>query len=232
MEDTEFRRWSTITENWWNILSIFLWIVVLGRTKSITGLMINLSGLDRIALKPGSKRALLTYLENNEQRTISCLGRWRSGRAAENYLIRYLLDHDEIGLRQNMPTYFTNWPDRWWNHLCVISRRKTESVLKNAGRQLAEFIYGYKSNKNMDNTNYSYYRAHNSGLWRDTPGNIQFYQETKNKKTSSYFRVEKIKSARWFSLALLNRCYPYQKFDSVDGSFVFGTGNTGEWSFQ
>lgn len=106
----------------------------------------NLSGLDRIALKPGSKELLLTHLENNEQRTIS----WQEGgeteERLENYLIRYLLDHDEIDYDEHADMLY-KLAGQMVSHLCSYQPQEdAESVLKMQAVNWQN-LCGHKSNK-------------------------------------------------------------------------------------
>ncbi|HBM2348571.1 TPA: restriction endonuclease subunit R, partial [Salmonella enterica subsp. enterica] len=81
MEDAEVQQLvGTITEKLMEYTIDIPRIVVLPEREVNYGFNdFNLSGLDRIALKPGSKELLLTHLENNEQRTIS----WQEGGETE-----------------------------------------------------------------------------------------------------------------------------------------------------
>jgi type III restriction enzyme len=142
MEDAEVQELvGTITEKLMEYTIDIPRIVVLPEREVNYGFNdFNLSGLDRIAPKPGSKELLLTHLENNEQRTIS----WREGGEAEerleNYLIRYLLDHDEIDYDEHADMLY-KLAGQMVIYLCSYQPQEdAESVLKNAGRQLAEFM--------------------------------------------------------------------------------------------
>lgn len=219
MEDTEVQELvGTITEKLMEYTIDIPRIVVLPEREVNYGFNdFNLSGLDRIALKPGSKELLLTHLENNEQRTIS----WQEGGEAEerleNYLIRYLLDHDEIDYDEHADMLY-KLAGQMVNHLCSYqSEEDAESVLKNAGRQLAEFIW-VQIKQNMWTTPTGYTGRITQGFDVIHPATFNFAGNEKPRD----FRVaipggEKNKVRQMIFTGFTKCCYPYQKFDSVDG---------------
>lgn len=219
MEDTEVQALvGTITEKLMEYTIDIPRIVVLPEREVNYGFNdFNLSGLDRIALKPGSKELLLTHLENNEQRTIS----WQEGGEAEerleNYLIRYLLDHDEIDYDEHADMLY-KLAGQMVNHLCSYqSEEDAESVLKNAGRQLAEFIW-VQIKQNMWTTPTGYTGRITQGFDVIHPATFNFAGNEKPRD----FRVaipggEKNKVRQMIFTGFTKCCYPYQKFDSVDG---------------
>lgn len=219
MEDAEVRELiGTITEKLMEYTIDIPRIVVLPEREVNYGFNdFNLFGLDRIALKPGSKELLLTHLENNEQRTIS----WQEGGEAEerleNYLIRYLLDHDEIDYDEHADMLY-KLAGQMVNHLrSYQSQEDAESVLKNAGRQLAEFIW-VQVKQNMWTTPTGYTGRITQGFDVIHPATFNFAGNEKPRD----FRVaipggEKNKVRQMIFTGFTKCCYPYQKFDSVDG---------------
>lgn len=219
MEDTEVQELvGTITEKLMEYTIDIPRIVVLPEREVNYGFNdFNLSQLDRIALKPGSKELLLTHLENNEQRTIS----WQEGgeeeERLENYLIRYLLDHDEIDYDEHADMLY-KLAGQMVGHLCSYqSQEDAESVLKNAGRQLAEFIW-VQIKQNMWTTPTGYTGRIIQGFDVIHPATFNFAGNERPRD----FRVvipagEKNKVRQMIFTGFTKCCYPYQKFDSVDG---------------
>ncbi|WP_455864409.1 DEAD/DEAH box helicase [Pantoea agglomerans] len=106
----------------------------------------DLSSLNSIAQKPSSQEMLLQNLKDNSTSTIS----WDSGGMTEarheDYLVRFLIDHDEIDYQDHADILY-RLAGQMVQHLeGYLSHEEAEVLLKTQGRQLADFIWAQLKN--------------------------------------------------------------------------------------
>jgi type III restriction enzyme len=177
----------------------------------------DLTGLERIAPKPQSSEIIISNLENGHISTIS----WEKGTASEerleNYLVFYLMDHDEIDYDVHAAMLY-KLADQMVTHLKgYLSDEDAEAVLKTAGRTLAEFIWSQiKQHMWTTPTDYVGHVTQGFDVLRPTTFNFANDEEPRD------FKVpvpagQKHRVRQMLFTGFKRCCYPYQKFDSVDG---------------
>lgn len=179
----------------------------------------DLGGLARIALKPGSKEMQLHHLENNRVTSIS----WEDGGSEEerleDYLVRYLLDHDEIDYEEHAGSLY-KLAGQMVTHLQgYLSDEEAESLLKTQGRVLADFIWA-QMRSNMWTTPTDYIGRITKGFDVLHPATFNYaYNEEPRNFRSPIQSGEKNRIRQMLFTGFDKCCYPYQKFDSVDGEW-------------
>lgn len=179
----------------------------------------NLTNLDRIALKPGSKELLLRHLENNTSDTIT----WQDGAATESrpedYLVRNLMDHDEIDYDEHAGLLY-KLSGQMVAHLnSYLSQQDTESLLKTASRQLADFIWSQlKQQMWMTPTDYIGRVTQGFDILHPATFNYASGEQPRNFRTQLQ-QGEKSRIRQMVFTGFSKCCYPFQKFDSADGEW-------------
>ncbi|TKB51813.1 DEAD/DEAH box helicase [Ferrimonas aestuarii] len=177
----------------------------------------DLTGLDRIALKPGSKALLLRNLENDESDTIS----WETGSASEerleNYLVRNLMDHDEIDYDEHAGLLY-KLSGQMVEHLqSYLNEQDIEGLLKTAGKTMSDFIWS-QMRQHMRTTPTGYYGKLTKGFDILRPATFTFASSEQPRHFDSALAPgEKSKVRQMVFTGFKRCCYPFQKFDSVDG---------------
>ncbi|GAB3529153.1 DEAD/DEAH box helicase [Photobacterium alginatilyticum] len=177
----------------------------------------DLTGLDRIALKPGSKSLLLRNLESDESATIS----WETGSASEerleNYLVRNLMDHDEIDYDEHAGLLY-KLSGQMVKHLqTYLNEEDIEGLLKTASKTLSDFIWS-QMKQNMRTTPTGYYGKLTKGFDILRPATFTFASNEQPRDIKSgVLPGEKSKVRQMIFTGFKRCCYPFQKFDSVDG---------------
>ncbi|MCA1175771.1 MULTISPECIES: DEAD/DEAH box helicase [unclassified Pantoea] len=101
----------------------------------------DLIGLEHISLKPQSNEILISNLETSQISTISWENVVVSEERLENYLVFYLMDHDEIDYDEHAGMLYKLSGQMVAHLKSYLSDVDTEGVLKSGGRILAEFIW-------------------------------------------------------------------------------------------
>lgn len=177
----------------------------------------DLSGLDRISLKPGSKSLLLRNLENEQSSTIS----WEVGSASEerleNYLVRNLVDNDEIDYDEHAGLLY-KLSGQMVEHLqSYLNEEDIEGLLKTAGKTLSDFIWS-QMKQHMRTTPTGYYGKLTKGFDILRPATFTFASSEQPRHFDAALAPgEKSKVRQMVFTGFKRCCYPFQKFDSVDG---------------
>ncbi len=177
----------------------------------------DLTGLERISPKPQSNEIIISNLENSQVSTIS----WEKGAVSEerleNYLVFYLMDHDEIDYDEHAAMLYKLAGQMVAHLKGYLSEEDAEGVLKTAGRTLADFIWS-QIKQHMWTTPTDYVGSVTQGfdVLRPTTFNFASDEEPRD------FRApvpagQKHKVKQMLFTGFKRCCYPYQKFDSVDG---------------
>ncbi|WP_458735655.1 DEAD/DEAH box helicase [Zobellella taiwanensis] len=179
----------------------------------------DLGGLERISLKPGSKEMLLQHLEDNRTTSIS----WEDGGAEEerleDYLVRYLLDHNEIDYEEHAGSLYKLAGQMVAHLQGYLSDEEAESLLKTQGRVLADFIWAQMRN-HMWTTPTDYKGVITKGFDVLHPATFNYaYNEQPRDFRAPIQSGEKSRIRQMLFTGFDKCCYPYQKFDSVDGEW-------------
>lgn len=179
----------------------------------------ELSGLERIALKPGSKEMLLQHLEDNRISSIS----WEEGGEAEarpeDYLVRSLIDHDEIDYDQHAAALYKLAGQMVAHLRSYLNEEDAENLLKTQGQQLADFIWA-QLRANMWTTPTDYVGRITQGFDILRPATFNYARDEQPRDFRSPIQPgEKSKIRQMLFTGFTKCCYPYQKFDSVDGEW-------------
>lgn len=186
----------------------------------------DLRGLERIALKPGSKELILRHLEDDTSSTIS----WDDGTASEarpeDYLVRSLIDHDEIDYDEHAELLY-KLAGQMVAHLQGYLRKAdgrvdddaVESLLKTNNRQLADFIWSQMKDQ-MWTTPTDYIGHVTQGFDILHPATFNFAATEQPR----HFRApippgQRSRVRQMLFTGFRKCCYPFQKFDSVDGEW-------------
>ncbi len=179
----------------------------------------DLTGLDKINFQPVSQEILLQHLEDNKVARIQWDAQHAKEQRLEDYIVRSLMEIDAIdydehadllyGLAFQVVTRIKNYLDK--------DREKVENVLVYWQKQIRDFIWAQmKENSWMTPTDY---------IGKVTQGFEILRPAT--------FKAAAGESPRDFRAPVANKsrikqmvfkgfarcCYPYQKFDSVDGEW-------------
>ncbi|MFC1502941.1 DEAD/DEAH box helicase family protein [Pseudomonadota bacterium] len=179
----------------------------------------DLTGLDRISLKPGSKELFLRNLENDTTSTIS----WEVGSASEDrpedYLVRNLMDYDEIDYDEHAGLLYKLAGQMVIHLQSYLSSEDTDGVLKTASRNLSEFIWA-QMKQNMWTTPTDYVGRVTQGfdILRPATFNYANNEQPRNFRTP-VVPGEKNRVRQMLFTGFSKCCYPFQKFDSVDGEW-------------
>lgn len=181
----------------------------------------DLNGLDRISIKAGSKELILRHLENNTSSSISWQDGGSSEERPENYLVSNLMNHDEIDYDEHAEMLYKLAGQMVAHLRSYLSEEDTESVLKTAGAQLSEFIWS-QMKSNMWTTPTDYIGKVTQGFDILHPATFNFaYGEQPRDFRAPIQAGEKSKVRQMLFTGFSKCCYPYQKFDSVDGEWRF-----------
>lgn len=177
----------------------------------------DLTGLESISLKSRSNEIIISNLETSQISTIS----WEQGAISEerleNYLVFYLMKHDEINYDEHAGMLYKLSAQMVAHLKSYLSDAGVREVLKSAGRILAEFIWS-QINQHMwtSPTDYVGRVVQGFDLLKPTTFNFANDEEPRD------FRLpipagQKNKVRQMLFTGFKRCCYPYQKFDSVDG---------------
>ncbi|MDF5516361.1 DEAD/DEAH box helicase family protein [Vibrio parahaemolyticus] len=177
----------------------------------------DLTGLERISLKPQSNEIIISNLETSQISTIS----WEKGAVSEerleNYLVYYLMDHDEIDYDEHAGMLY-KLSGQMVSHLqSYLSDVDAEGVLKSAGRILAEFIWS-QIKLHMWTTPTDYVGSVTQGFDVLKPTTFNFGNDEEPRDFRAPIPAGQKNKVRQMLFTGFSRCcYPFQKFDSVDG---------------
>jgi type III restriction enzyme len=179
----------------------------------------ELSGLNSIARRPGSQEMLLQNLEDNSSSTISWAQSGMSEERLENYLVHYLFDHDEIDYDEHAGLLYRLAGQMVAHLQTYLNDEEVEVLLKTQGRQLAEFIWvQMKQHMWITPTDYVAHVTKGFDVLRPATFNYAHNEQPRD------FRApipagEKNRVRQMLFTGFSKCCYPYQKFDSVDGEW-------------
>lgn len=179
----------------------------------------DLSSLNSIAQKPGSQEMLLQNLKDNSTSTIS----WDSGGMTEarleDYLVRFLIDHDEIDYQDHADILYRLAGQMVQHIEGYLSHEEAEVLLKTQGRQLADFIWVQLKN-HMWTTPTDYIGKITKGFDVLRPATFNYAHNEQPRDFRAPIQAgEKSKVRQMLFTGFSKCCYPYQKFDSVDGEW-------------
>ncbi len=178
----------------------------------------DLQGLANIKIQPVSQEILLQHLHDNQIASIHWAGQDAHEERLEDYVVRNLMDRDEIDYDEHAPLLY-KLAGQMLAHLRSYLRdeAQVENVLVYAQKQLSDFIWGQLLNNHWTTPT-------------DYIGKItQGFEVLK----PAAFTLQAGDSPRDFRAPIANKqairqmvfkgfhkcCYPYQKFDSVDGEW-------------
>lgn len=179
----------------------------------------DLSSLNSIALKPSSQEILLQNLKDNSSITISWDNDGMKEARLEDYLVRFLIDHDEIDYEDHAGILY-RLVGQMIRHLeSYLNHEEIEVLLKTQGRQLAEFIWTQLKN-HMWTTPTDYIGKVTKGFDVLRPATFNYaHNEQPRDFRAPIQGGEKSKVRQMLFTGFSKCCYPYQKFDSVDGEW-------------
>ncbi|GAB6139670.1 DEAD/DEAH box helicase family protein [Methylosoma difficile] len=178
----------------------------------------DLQRLEKINVQPVSQEILLHHLDNNQKASIHWAGQDAHEERLENYLVRNLMDKDEIDyddhaellykLSGQMLSYLRSY---------LHDEDKVENVLIYAQKQLSDFIWAQL-------------REHQ---WTTPTGYIGKVTQGFEVLKPATFTLLSGESPRDFRAPIADKrairqmvfkgfnkcCYPYQKFDSAEGEW-------------
>lgn len=177
----------------------------------------ELSGLERISPKPQSNEIIISNLESSKLSTISWERGVSSEERLENYLVFHLMDHDEIDYDVHAAMLYKLAGQMVAHLKGYLSDEDAEGVLKTAGLTLADFIWS-QIKQNMWTTPTDYVGSVTQGfdVLRPTTFNFAHGEQPRDFKTPVQ-AGEKSRVRQMLFTGFNRCCYPYQKFDSVDG---------------
>ena len=178
----------------------------------------DLQRLEKINFQPVSQEILVQHLDNNQQRSIHWAGQDAHEDRLENYLVRYLWDKDEIDYDEYAGLLY-----KLTGQICAHLRAylsdetQVENVLTYWQKQLGEFIWAQLCEHQWTTpTNY---------IGKVTQGFDVLKPATFTLAASEQLRdfrapINDKRAIRQMVFKGFNKCcYPYQKFDSVEGEW-------------
>jgi type III restriction enzyme len=178
----------------------------------------DLERLEKINFQPVSQEILVQHLDNNQQRSIHWAGQDAHEDRLENYLVRYLWDKDEIDYDEYAGLLY-----KLTGQICAHLRAylsdetQVENVLTYWQKQLGEFIWAQlREHQWTTPTNY---------IGKVTQGFDVLKPATFTLAASEQLRdfrapINDKRAIRQMVFKGFNKCcYPYQKFDSVEGEW-------------
>jgi type III restriction enzyme len=178
----------------------------------------DLQRLEKINFQPVSQEILVQHLDNNQQRSIHWAGQDAHEDRLENYLVRYLWDKDEIDYDEYAGLLY-----KLTGQICAHLRAylsdetQVENVLTYWQKQLGEFIWAQlREHQWTTPTNY---------IGKVTQGFDVLKPATFTLAASEQLRdfrapINDKRAIRQMVFKGFNKCcYPYQKFDSVEGEW-------------
>lgn len=177
----------------------------------------DLSGLERISLKPQSNEIIISNLETSQISSINWEKSAVSEARLENYLVFYLMDHDEIDYDEHAGMLYKLSGQMVAHLKSYLSDVDAEGVLKSAGRILADFIWS-QIKQHMWTTPTDYVGSVTQGFDVLKPTTFNFANDEEPRDFRAPIPPGQKNKVRQMLFTGFDRCcYPYQKFDSVDG---------------
>lgn len=178
----------------------------------------DLERLDRISFQPVSQELLLQHLENNKQVRIQ----WDSNDAREeqleNYIVRYMVSQDAVDYDEHAELLYKlarQVIDRLRSYLSDESQ--VENVLVYWQRQLGEFVWT-QMQEHVLITPTGYFGKVNRGFDLLRPASFTLLAGDKPRNFREPI-VEKRLVRQMVFEGFKKCCYPYQKFQSVEGEW-------------
>ncbi|MGL5487273.1 MAG: hypothetical protein ACRDC6_13450, partial [Shewanella sp.] len=179
----------------------------------------ELGRLDSIAMRPSSQEMLLQNLQDNSSSTISWAQSGMSEERLENYLVHYLFDHDEIDYDEHAGLLYRLAGQMVAHLQTYLNDEEVEVLLKTQGRQLADFIW-VQMKQHMWTTPTDYVGHVTKGFDVLRPATFNYAHNEQPRDFRSPIQAgEKSRVRQMLFTGFSKCCYPYQKFDSVDGEW-------------
>lgn len=179
----------------------------------------ELGRLNSIAMRPSSQEMLLQNLQDNSSSTISWAQSGMSEERLENYLVHYLFDHDEIDYDEHAGLLYRLAGQMVAHLQTYLNDEEVEVLLKTQGRQLADFIW-VQMKQHMWTTPTDYIGHVTKGFDVLRPATFNYAHNEQPRDFRSPIQAgEKSRVRQMLFTGFSKCCYPYQKFDSVDGEW-------------
>ena len=179
----------------------------------------DLGGLSSIAMRPGSQEMLLRNLKDNSTSTISWARGGMTEARLEDYLVHHLFDHDEIDYDEHAATLYRLAGQMVAHLKTYLTDEEAEVLLKTQGRQLADFIWA-QMKQHMWTTPTDYIGSVTKGFDVLRPATFNYAHDEQPRDFRAPVPAgEKSRVRQMLFTGFRKCCYPYQKFDSVDGEW-------------
>ena len=178
----------------------------------------DLQHLEKINFQPVSQEILLQHLDNNQQRSIHWAGQDACEEQIENYLVRYLCDKDEIDYDEYAGLLY-KLAGQLIAHLRMYlsDESQVENVLVYWQKQLGEFIWA-QMREHQWITPTSYIGKVTQGF--DVLKPATFTLAAGEQPRDFRAPINDKRAIRQMVFKGFSKCcYPYQKFDSVEGEW-------------
>ncbi|MEZ5535889.1 MAG: DEAD/DEAH box helicase family protein [Thiolinea sp.] len=180
----------------------------------------DLQQLDKINYPPVSEELLLQHLEGEQERHSIHFGEEQAQETRlENYIVRHLMNRNEIDYDAHAALLY-KLAGQLVEHLqsCWQERQKVENILIYYQKQIGEFIWAQmKDNLWSTPTDYQGRVTQGFDVLEPVVYTIAADEQPRNFRAP----VQNKQAIRKMVFTGFQRCcYPYQKFDSVDGELM------------
>ncbi|MCK9395473.1 MAG: DEAD/DEAH box helicase family protein [Methylobacter sp.] len=178
----------------------------------------DLQRLDKINFQPVSQEILLQHLDNNQTASIHWAGQDAHEEQLENYLVRNLMDKDEIDYDEHAELLY-KLTGQLIAHLrsYLSNESQVENVLIYWQKQLGEFIWA-QMREHQWTTPTDYIGKVIQGFDVLKPATFTFAAGEQPRDFRAPI-VDKRAIRQMVFKGFSKCCYPYQKFDSVEGEW-------------
>jgi type III restriction enzyme len=178
----------------------------------------DLQRLEKINVQPVSQEILLHHLDNNQKASIHWAGQDAHEERLENYLVRNLMDKDEIDYDDHAELLY-KLSGQMLSHLrsYLPDEDAVENVLIYAQKQLSEFIWA-QLREHQWTTPTGYIGKVTQGFEVLKPATFTLVSGESPRDFRS--PIADKRAIRQMVFKGFNKCcYPYQKFDSAEGEW-------------
>jgi type III restriction enzyme len=178
----------------------------------------DLQRLEKINIQPVSQEILLQHLDDNHNAHIHWAGQDAHEERLENYLVRNLMDKDEIDYDEHAGLLY-KLSGQMISHLrtYLSDEAQVENVLIYGQKQLSEFIWSQLC-EHQWTTPTDYIGKVTHGFEILKPATFTLASDEKPRDFRAPIADKRAIRQMVFK-SFSKCCYPYQKFDSVDGEW-------------
>lgn len=178
----------------------------------------DLQRLERINYQPVSQELLLQHLENNQQVRIQWDGNDAREERLENYIVRQLTSHDEVDYDEHAALLYKLAEQISGRlHAYLANTEQVENVLVYWQRQLGEFVWTQMlEHVSITPTDYVGRITQGFDVLRPASFTLAADEQPRDFRAPVY---ERRLVRQMVFKGFTKCCYPYQKFQSVEGEW-------------